>query len=230
MGRSVVRAGAARCHACALPPRWCVCDALPSVNTRLGVRVLIHHHEHRKPSSTGRLIGRAVVGSTVQIYKRGDSCCPAPEYLREAISSSRALWILHPDGEPLLEEPRQHGFIDAPHVLLLDGTWRQAHEMLRAVDGVGRCVRLPEDATNAPSRYWLRDQPELSKRSTAEALIDVFEAMGDSSAAKELRLHFELRVYATLRSRGKREMAERYLGCSPLLDDARDALDRIHAR
>jgi hypothetical protein len=29
---------------------------------------------------------------------------------------------------------------------------------------------------------------------------------------------------------GKRKMAERYLGHSPLLTEARDALDRLHAR
>jgi hypothetical protein len=37
-------------------------------------------------------------------------------------------------------------------------------------------------------------------------------------------------VYATLLVRGHRELAERYLGHSPLIVEAHDALDRLHAR
>jgi DTW domain-containing protein YfiP len=113
---------------------------------------------------------------------------------------------------------------------LLDGTWRQAHEMLHTVETVGRCVRLPDTVTAEPSRYWLRDQEQASRLSTAEALMRVFDAFGDADASRLLRLHFEFHVYATLLSRGKREMAERYLGHSPLLDDAPQALDSLHGR
>jgi DTW domain-containing protein YfiP len=113
---------------------------------------------------------------------------------------------------------------------LLDGTWRQAHEMLHTVETVGHCVRLPDAATAEPSRYWLRDQEQCSRLSTAEALMRVFDAFGESEAARQLRLHFEFHVYATLLSRGKREMAERYLGHSPLLDVAPQALDSLHSR
>jgi DTW domain-containing protein YfiP len=90
-------------------------------------------------------------------------------------------------------------------------------------------VRLP-DAAAEPSRYWLRDQPAPGHLSTAEALVGILQTVGDPGAARRLRLHFELHVYATLLARGKREMAERYLGHSPLITEGRDALDRLHAR
>jgi DTW domain-containing protein YfiP len=147
-----------------------------------------------------------------------DACDPAQE-----------LWILHPTGEPLPTATADAPYGEGIQILLLDGTWRQAGDMLRSVEGLGRCVRLP-DAAAEPSRFWLRDQPELSHVSTAEALMHVLQAIGESDAARQLRLHFELHVYATLLARGKREMAERYLGHSPLLTEARDALDRLHAR
>ncbi len=113
--------------------------------------------------------------------------------------------------------------------MLLDGTWRQAGEMLRTVEHMGHCVSLPEPAA-APGRYWLRDQPEPTHLSTAEALIGVFRALGDATAARRLQLHFELHVYATLLSRGRREMAERYLGYSPLLAELPEFLDQLNAR
>ena len=231
MGRSVVLAGAARCSGCSLPPRWCLCDALPPVATPLAVHVLIHRHELGKPSSTGRVVSRAVRGAVCHTYQRVSRHFPPAGFPADACEPDRELWILHPTGEPLpaaptaTAAPRGAGI----HILLLDGTWRQAGDMLRSVEGRGRCVRLP-DAAAEPSRFWLRDQPAPRHVSTAESLVHVLQAIGESDAARQLRLHFELHVYATLLARGKREMAERYLGHSPLLTEARDVLDRLHAR
>ena len=231
MGRSVVLAGATRCPRCSLPPRWCVCDAVAPVETPLAVHVLIHRGEHRRPSSTGKLVGRAVTGAACHIYQRQNRFFPAAGFPAAAVVPGRELWILHPCGEPL---PAPPAVGDAPRcsrtqVLLLDGTWRQAGEMLRTVEGMGRCIRLP-DAAAAPSRYWLRDQPAPLQLSTAEALMGVFLGIGEAEAARRLRLHFELHVYATLLARGRREMAERYLGHSPLLTEVAEVIDRLHAR
>jgi DTW domain-containing protein YfiP len=201
------------------------------VQTSLSVHLLIHRHELRKPSSTGNLIARAVTGATCHVYQRLSRHFPASGLPAGALETDRELWVLHPSGEPLpavapAADDSRHGGIQ---ILLLDGTWRQAGEMLRTVEGQGRRVRLP-DAVGAPGRYWLRDQPAAGHLSTAEALVGVLRAVGDPAAALQLQLHFELHVYATLLARGKREMAERYLGHSPLLTAGRDAFDRLHAR
>jgi DTW domain-containing protein YfiP len=206
-----------------------VCEALPLVETRLAVHVLIHHHELCKPSSTGKVVTRAVRGAACHTYQRVSRHFPPSGLPADACDPARELWILHPTGEPLPTATADASYGEGIQILLLDGTWRQAGDMLRSVEGLGRCVRLP-DAAAEPSRFWLRDQPEPSHVSTAEALGHVLQAIGDSDAARQLRLHFELHVYATLLARGKREMAERYLGHSPLLTEARDALDRLHAR
>lgn len=77
MGRSVIYAGAAGCPQRRLPLRWCICDAIPPVDTRLGVHVLIHRQEYAKPSSTGRLIARAVSNATCQVFQRENHFFPA---------------------------------------------------------------------------------------------------------------------------------------------------------
>ena len=232
MGRSVVRAGAARCPRCSLQPRWCTCEMLAPVETRLAVNVLIHRHEQDKPSSTGALVGRAVRGAACHVYQRENRFFPAAGFPADAIEPGRDLWILHPSGEPLptLSDTTANPQQPDPGIVLLDGTWRQAGEMLRSMEGVGRCVRLPDDAASEASRYWLRDQPGPSQLSTVEALMGAFRAVGETEAESRLRLHFELHVYASLLARGKREMAERYLGHSPLLTEAPEALARLHAR
>lgn len=232
MGRSVVLAGAARCPRCSLPPRWCTCDMLPPVETQLAVEVLIHRLEQCRPSSTGNLVGRAVAGTVCHVYQRGNRFFPATGYPADARKSGRELWVLHPSGEPLPEPVAPDIPVSqrSPTVLLLDGSWRQAGEMLASIHGRGRCVRLSDAATSEPSRYWLRNQARPDQLCTAEALMGVLTAVGEPEAARRLRLHFELHVYATLRVRGHRELAERYLGHSPLLSEAPDALERLHAR
>ncbi|MFM8634697.1 MAG: tRNA-uridine aminocarboxypropyltransferase [Planctomycetia bacterium] len=231
MGRSVVLAGAARCPRCSLPPRWCTCDMLPPVATRLAVHVLIHRHESVKPSSTGRLVARAVSGAASRVYQRETKFHPAATFSADEIDPAHEMWILHPNGQPLPSPPDAGNapFDIRRHILLLDGTWRQAGEMLQTVKGMGLCVRLP-NASDEPSRNWLRNQADPGRLSTAEALMHVFRAVGDDVAEHGLRLHFELHVYATLLARGRREMAERYLGHSPLLTNAPEALDRLHSR
>jgi len=228
MGSSVVLAGAARCPLCSLPPRWCTCDMLPPVETRLAVEVLIHRLEQCRPSSIGNLVSRAVAGTGCHVFQRGNRFFPETGYPDGALENDRELWVLHPSGEPLpLTATADSVAQPPPTVLLLDGSWRQAGEMLASKHGRGRCVRLSDAATSEPSRYWLRNQARPDQLCTAEAL------MGVPEAAQRLRLHFELHVYATLRVRGHSELAERYLGHSPLLSDAPDApdaLDRLHAR
>lgn len=234
MGRSVVLAGATRCPGCTLPPRWCTCGLLPPVETRLAVHLLIHRHEQAKPSSTGTLIGRAVTGAACHTYQRANRFFPATGLPATAREPDRTLWVLHPRGEawPAALDARDGRPDAGAQILLLDGTWRQAGEMLRSLEGREppvRCVRLPDSAA-APSRYWLRDQQALQQLSTAEALMAVFRSVGEHEADRRLRLHFELHVYATLLARGRRELAERYLGHSPLLREAPDALDALQAR
>ena len=195
------------------------------------VQVLIHRLEQCRPSSTGKLVGRAVAGAVCHVYQRGNRFFPETGYPADAFEAERELWVLHPSGDPLPEPAATEACGSAaPAVLLLDGSWRQASEMLASMHDRGRCVRLPDAATIEPSRYWLRDQAKPEQLCTAEALIGVLKSLDEPEAAQKLRLHFELHVYATLRVRGHRELAERYLGHSPLLTEAPDALDRLHAR
>jgi DTW domain-containing protein YfiP len=205
---------------------------LPPVETRLMVQVLIHRLEQCRPSSTGNLVGRAVAGTVCHVFQRGNRYFPETGYPADTLVAGRELWVLHPSGDPLPEPAATDNSASQPPptVLLLDGSWRQAGEMLASMHGRGRCVRLPDAATSEPSRYWLRNQARPDQLCTAEALMGVLTAVGEPEAARRLRLHFELHVYATLRVRGHRELAERYLGYSPLLTEAPDALDRLHTR
>jgi len=204
MARSVVLASTPRCDRCRFAHRWCICDAFQAVDSPLQVDVLIHHREFWRPTSTGRLINRVIPASRHHIFRR-----EAPPTREAVVVPGRTLWVLHPRGEPLPVAQPPAGV----QVLLLDGSWPEAARMTQTVAKWGRLVRLP---MAGPSRYLLRGQQHDGNYSTIESLLFLFAALGLVREEAQLRLQFELHVYAGLRARGAKALAEKFLADSPV--------------
>jgi DTW domain-containing protein YfiP len=136
------------------------------------------------------------------------------------VQPGRALWILHPTGEPLPVSEPPAGL----QVLLLDGTWIQSTGMLRGVESWGRRVSLP---MAGESRYWLRSQAADDRFSTIEALMFLMAALGLAEQRAALQLQFELHVYAGLCARGKKVEAANYLFSSPVSGALKELLPTL---
>jgi DTW domain-containing protein YfiP len=204
MPRSVVLQSSRRCEQCQLPLRWCVCSAVKAIACPLQVDVLMHHREQWRPSSTGHLINRTIAGSRRHIWRRERKLTAA-----EVQSPGRELWILHPKGEPLPANVRP----EAAQVVLLDGSWREASAIAQEIGSWGRIIGLP---MSGESRYWLRSQADNGRFSTAEALLFLLKTLGLHAEHAHLFLQFELHVYASLRARGSKAAAEKFLEESPV--------------
>jgi len=216
MARSVVLKQSLRCERCHLPPRWCICAGFEAVDCALKVDVLMHHMENWRPSSTGHLIQRVIPNAGLHLYRRERPLEP-----ETIIQPGKTLWILHPLGELL---PASHPPPADLQVLLLDGTWRQAGEMMRVVEPWGRRIALP---MTGASRYWLRSQAGEGKFCTMEALLFLLAALGLTEAHARLRGQFELHVYAGLCSRGAKAKAAEYLAESPIRAAFPELLDEL---
>ncbi len=79
--------------------------------------------------------------------------------------------------------------------------------MSQVVAPWGKLVRLP---MKGPSRFRLREQQLTGNYSTIEALLFLFAALGLTKEEVQLRLQFELHVYAGLRARGSKAMASTF--------------------
>lgn len=121
----------------------------------------------------------------------------------------REVWILHPQGAPMPADAAA----DQVQVVLLDGSWRETSAMAQELSAQARVVSLP---MVGESRYWLRAQADRHRFSTVEALMFLLGALGLSSAREEVERQFELHVYANLRARGHKELAEELLATSPV--------------
>ena len=204
MSRSVVSNHTPRCARCQLTPRWCICAGHREIASPLGVTVLQHFMESYRPSSTGHLIQRVVAGSSRVLYRR-----ERPVERGEVAPDHRETWVLHPQGDPMPANARAADL----RVVLIDGNWAQSSEMARAAALYGRRINLP---MTGESRYWLREQSGVGRFSTVEALIFLLGALGLAEAQAQLRLQFELHVFASLCGRGQKQEAAAYLVDSPI--------------
>lgn len=218
MARSVVLRETPRCPRCQLAPRWCVCAGWREVTSPLRVDVLQHFMESYRPSSTGHLLSRVMPGAGRHIFR-----AERPLARADIAQPGRELWILHPNGEA----PPAHANPAELQVLLLDGTWVQAAEMARLTGAWGRRVSLP---MTGRSRYWLRTQSGPGRFSTAEALLFLLGALGLADAQAQLRVQFELHVYASLCARGHKQLAADYLADSPLRTALPEVLEKFAPR
>ena len=218
MARSVVLETTPRCARCRCTPRWCICAGFSAVTSPLAADVLIHKREYWRPTSTGRLINRVVTDSRGHVFWQ-----EKPPAREAVVRPGRELWILHPRGEELPAGADPANL----QVLLLDGSWSEAGSMLEVVGQWGRRISLP---MGGPSRYWLRNAPGAGKYATVEALMFLYAALGLAEAEAALRLQFELHVYAGLRTRGAKAMADEFLATSPLPVAMPDLLARLGER
>lgn len=158
---------AARCATCQMFAALCICELVPRLVTRTRLVLLVHYREARKPTNTGQLAARSVVGSRVEIV--GDRARPLSVPLVDP--EERAV-LLYPsdDAIPLTAVAAE----PEPVTLIVpDGNWRQAGKMGRRIPGLEavRRVTLPElGATEYRLRAELREGGLATLEAIARAL------------------------------------------------------------
>ncbi|HEY4184534.1 MAG TPA: tRNA-uridine aminocarboxypropyltransferase [Polyangia bacterium] len=215
----------ARCGACRLVQRDCLCHMVPRIPTRTRVVLVMHQLEDRKTSNTGRLAHRCLPNSEIVI--RGDPersrhaqetrlaaraglpppslvtpRLPAPDNAGAAprdwtLHGDPVLLFPHPDARPL-ESWRDH---PRPLTLIVpDGTWTQGQRVRHRTPGLASipCATI---ARIAPSNYRLRRTVDPARLATLEAIAEalgVLEGEGPRQALLEI---FDVMVERALRAR-----------------------------
>lgn len=218
MARHVVSNTFPRCERCRHPHRWCICAAHKEVISPVSIDILMHSKESAKPTSTGHLIHRVVRDSRLHIFGGIDKKVLDRSSI---LIPDKELWVLHPRGDPM-----PSSFVkEQVQVLLLDGTWKQSIGMMQSVEGWGgRRICLPMQGV---SRFKLRNQQAEGHFSTVEALLFLLEAIGATEAEQSLRLQFELHVYAGLKLRGNKALADTFLSNSTVLNQIPEVIEEL---
>lgn len=192
------RAGA-RCLVCQMHSTLCICDLVPELFARTRVTLLIHYREARKPTNTGLLAARCLVGSQVRIVGARDAhSVPGPLHV-----TGEKVLLLYPGDDAVSID--HYAGSPVPIVLVVpDGNWRQAGKMRRRIPGLAEaaCVTLPDRGATS---YRLRAELRAGGLATLEAIARALRVLeGDRGPAIEAALLaiFRVMVDRTLWLRG----------------------------
>src|SRR5690606_6660742 len=152
------------CYRCDKPRATCICERVPQLDNRTGVTIIQHPRERRHPLGTARFaeLGLRDVRVIVDVEGRYRGNVAPMQFPKQTA-------ILYPsaDASPL---PAASAPNAPAHLLVIDGTWHQAKTLYR---DMGWLRNYPHHILNpeAPSRYRIRREPDLSYISTLEALL-----------------------------------------------------------
>jgi DTW domain-containing protein YfiP len=166
-------AGRALCAGCQRPASVCVCAHVTPLRTKTRVLILQHPRERHVPINTARLARLCLPDATLRMGVDLDA-----DPVVEAMLSGR-------DGGPppyvLFPGPRAVDLATAPPggpvtLVVLDGTWWQAHKLLKRNPGIAALPQL-RLAPSSPSRYRIRREPHDHCVATIEALALALRAL-----------------------------------------------------
>jgi DTW domain-containing protein YfiP len=175
-----------------------MCAEVPRLDLRTKVTLVIHHRELSRSSNTGLLAHQSLVHSEVRIRGEGRETLD----LTELLSPDYRTLLFYPS-EDALELTRELVCQDTRpiHLIVPDGTWRQArkihvrHQELK---------HIPRVKIGAPNHgiFQMRAQSRPERMATLQAIACALHVIeGDLVAAQLMRLYHS-RVDRTLRARG----------------------------
>ena len=173
----------------------CVCALLPSLSTSSSLTLLLHEHEARKPTNSGRLAALCLRRSRVVVV---EPAAPSVEAADPTPAERRRVLLFPGDGATVLT--RGDGPVD---LVVPDGTWKQVKKMRAKLPSLSAlpCVTLPSSLTTS---WQLRKETRDGGLSTFEAIAAALGIVEGADVEAALFALFRVWVDRTLWLRGQK--------------------------
>lgn len=186
------------CPTCYLTRALCICAAIPRLDLKTRVCLVVHVNELKRSSNTGRLAVKALVNSEMRV--RG--AIKEPLDLSDLLSPRYRTLLYYPSDDALeLDQELVARDVTPIQLIVPDGSWRQAgkvHSRHQELKGVPRVKICKPD----PSKFHLRAQHRPEGMATLQAIAHALGVIeGDHVKAQLMKLYDE-RVKRTLLARG----------------------------
>lgn len=165
------------CWRCHRPVGSCVCRHLPDrppVDNRTGITILQHPRERFHPKGTVPLALRGLANVRLVVAHFDEREEPAATL---ALPPGTGLLYPHEGSRPLAQVPPPER---PTHLLLLDGTWGNAHRLYRSNPWLGSLPHFHLEP-QTPERYRIRGEPDPLGRSTIEAIVEALRILEPES-------------------------------------------------
>lgn len=183
-----------RCERCQRPMSHCLCAHIPQLHHQTKVLILQHPDEAKHPLNTARL---AVLGLAHAELWVGEHF---PQ-LENTIALHELAWLLFP--EKIGQNPPPVGEGKQPSLLIVpDGTWRKAGQIIRANPVLESLPRLSLPP-GAPSEYRVRKAPERAAVATIEAIVRALEQLEPQQDFQPLLRPFRVLIEQQIKAMGE---------------------------
>ena len=179
---------------CAASRILCVCDAVPRIDLRTKICLIIHHREVSRSSNTGLLAARALVNSEVRIRGEGRATLD----LKDVLSSRYRTFLFFPTNDAVELDKALVMQEHTPIQLIVpDGTWRQAKKIHSRHPELKDLQRVKISTPNH-STFQLRAQSRPEGMATLQAIAHGLAIIeGDWVAAQLMKL-YQAKIERTL--------------------------------
>jgi DTW domain-containing protein len=183
---------------CAASRTLCLCDAVPRIELRTKICLVIHHREMSRSSNTGLLAVRALVNSEVRIRSVGRAALD----LKDVLSSQYRTFLFYPTDDAVELDKALVMQEHTPIQLIVpDGTWRQARKIHTRHPELKDLPRVKISTPNH-STFQLRAQSRPEGMATLQAIAHGLAVIeGDVVGAQLMKL-YQAKIERTLRGRG----------------------------
>jgi DTW domain-containing protein YfiP len=186
------------CSICAASRAQCLCDALPRIELRTRVCLVIHHRELTRSSNTGLLALRSLVNSEMRVRGKTNESLD----LKDLLTPDYRTFLFYPSDDAIeLDSALVRQDLTPIQLIVPDGTWRQARKVHSRHHELKGIQRVKISAPRQP-RFHLRAQSRPEGMATLEAIahgLGIIE--GEQVAARLLQL-YQAKIARTLIGRG----------------------------
>ncbi|CAI8986422.1 tRNA-uridine aminocarboxypropyltransferase [Pseudomonas serbica] len=184
-----------QCPRCLRPQSHCLCQLIPSLDSRTRVLLLQHPSEVNHALNTARLAALGLNNAELIV---GEVFEDLPGLLNQSGYRARLLF----PGEDA--QPMQACAVTEEPLLLVvpDGTWRKARKMLHLNPLLAALPRVTL-AEGGVSRYRLRKAPGPGALSTVEAIVQALETLEAPTTFTPLLRPFEALIEGQIAAMGE---------------------------
>ena len=168
-----------KCPNCAFAPEFCICSAITPISCQPKITIFRHYKESYRLSNSARLIKLCIEDTDIFDYGFRDRRLPDID-LEGAV-------LLFP---PIEDSAVYSSELPPKRIIIVDGTWRQAHKIRKRTKGLKALPHLAIQST--------MDLPKIRKpyfaggMSTIEACLEALALYNESESIAQLQEYYTL--------------------------------------
>ena len=186
------------CPLCAVSRTLCLCDAVPRIELKTKVCLVIHHRELSRNSNTGLLAMRALANAETRIRGGGRETLD----LRDLLIPRYRTFLFYPSDDAAELDTALVAQDQTPIQLIVpDGTWRQARKISFRQPEIRDLPRVKISTPNTKT-YQLRAQSRPERMATLQAIAYALGIIEGAVVRAQLMKLYQAKVERTLIGRG----------------------------